>query len=499
MGSPGVEASTSTAVPSPENLRRRSIQLNEPVRRPSLGGPFIPDTPIEKRRQRRSSTLSTYSFSEATRDFQEEIIDPGPGSQWEIMTWRSQLPLLFVLVPTVAGLVFKNGNSFFTDVILIFIAMIILHWSVSAPWKWYHAAQQVCEDQEVVLREALELEDAEVAEPAAKEPEGDSDSISSTPMSPADKQEQARQAKAALTQLQNLEVAALIVCFVAPAAATYLLSMVRSQLSRPPQSLVSNFNLSIFLLTAEMIPLKHCIKLVLAHTLHLQRIVNSNPYRTIQITPSIYRDMIQRVEALEARVLMEQPPSPSDPNPDEDDGDQGGGGGSERRGKVNVEQLRDDITHSVRAAIAPEIDAVTRAVRRYEKKSSALTEDIEQQMRDICRRLDDAIALSAVVARSNAEGHGWGLLGKVIAGLIRMPWVGMVYLLAWALMPVTALFRRTVRQPLHGRGIYGGQSQGQSVRAQGRALQMPFKHARIVEPSGISSPRLASRTALRGP
>ncbi|KAK4106707.1 hypothetical protein N658DRAFT_563470 [Parathielavia hyrcaniae] len=499
-GDPAAGVSSSADVPSPENLRRRSIRLDEPVRRPSLAGIFTPSTPVEGHRRRRSSTLSAYSFSEATRDLQDEIIDPGPVFQQEVMTWKSWLPMVFTVVPLVAGLIFKNGTAFFTDLIIIFLSMVFLHWSVSAPWKWYHAAQQVRQDQEAVLMEALELEDAELAEPAARTPASDSESISSTAPSPADKQEQSRQAGAALAQLQTLEVAALVVCFVAPAAATYLLSRVRSHLSRPPQSLVSDFNLTIFLLAAEIMPLKHCIKLVLAHTLHLQRIVNSNPYRAVHITPAKYRDMVQRLEALEARAppVAPPPPPPSPPasNPDEEFDGQGGGGRA--RGRINAEQLRDDVTRAVRAAITPDVDGVIRAVRRYEKKTSALTEDMERQMRDIRARLDDAIALSAVVARSNAEGSGWGLLGKVAGGLMRLPIVGMVYLLALALAPVAGLWRRAAGRLLHGRrGHRGGGRRREQWQAQERVLQMPVKHARIVAPSGASSPRAASRAAPR--
>jgi hypothetical protein len=90
--------------------------------------------PVEGPRRRRSSTLSAYSFSEATQDLQEDIIDPGPALQPEETTWKSWLPLMFATIPPAAGLIFKNGSAFFTDLILLFLSTVFLHWSVKAPW-----------------------------------------------------------------------------------------------------------------------------------------------------------------------------------------------------------------------------------------------------------------------------------------------------------------------------------------------------------------------------
>lgn len=84
--------------------------------------------PLEGPRLRRSSAFS---------EFQDEVIDPGPDLQREgrqTPAWRSNLPLMFAILPPTVGLVFKNGSSFFTDVLLLGLAAIFLRWSIITPW-----------------------------------------------------------------------------------------------------------------------------------------------------------------------------------------------------------------------------------------------------------------------------------------------------------------------------------------------------------------------------
>jgi len=133
-GSP-VAAYSSSASVSPRGLDRRSSErANMPgIRRMSTAGSGRGLTPEDGVR-RRSSTFSQYSFGEAQQDFQEEILDPGPNPQREPRTWKSWLPIMFASVPPIAGLFFKNGTAFFSDLILLILATIFLHWSITAPW-----------------------------------------------------------------------------------------------------------------------------------------------------------------------------------------------------------------------------------------------------------------------------------------------------------------------------------------------------------------------------
>ncbi|KAH6841070.1 hypothetical protein B0I37DRAFT_230764 [Chaetomium sp. MPI-CAGE-AT-0009] len=404
-GSPAVSSSASSAPDSPGVLRSRKLNDRANtggMRRSSTVGPLGPGPGIapENYIRRRGSTFSQYSINEAVQDFQEEIADPGPDVNRAPTTWKSLLPIMFASVPPIAGLFFTNGSAFFSDLILLFLATVFLHWSITAPWKWYNLAQQVRADNEPAFEESLKAQGDE------SPPKHDSDSElpGGIGRSKADKYDRTRQADAALDRLQSLEIMALATCFLAPAVATYLLYSVRYLLSPPSESLVSSFNIAIFLMAAEIPPLSHSIRLILARTLHLQRIVNTNPYRVVPVTAASYRDLLARVKDLEARALEQSGKSRCE----------GCDCVDSRKQQQAARQLREDVTRDVRAAVGPEIDGVIRAVRRYERKTITLTSETEQRLADLRQRLDDVIALSAVAARNNASG--WGLLGTVATG-----------------------------------------------------------------------------------
>jgi hypothetical protein len=89
------------------------------------------DSPL----RRRSSTFSDYSLNEARRNIRNDILNPGgldldqhPSSNW---AW---IPLAFALLPAISGLLFKNGSSVVTDIMLLGLAAVFLHWSVTQPW-----------------------------------------------------------------------------------------------------------------------------------------------------------------------------------------------------------------------------------------------------------------------------------------------------------------------------------------------------------------------------
>ncbi len=107
----------------------------------------------------------------------------------------------------------------------------------------------------------------------------------------------------ALGELYIHEVTALVCCFVFPVVGAYLLHAIRNQLSRPSEGLVSNYNLTIFLLAAEIHPLSHLIKLVQARTLHLQRVVNASPFkREPAPTAAEVEELVRRLDSLESRA-----------------------------------------------------------------------------------------------------------------------------------------------------------------------------------------------------
>lgn len=99
--------------------------------------------------RRRSSNFSDYSLREARRSFQsstDDLLLPKAGrgggdgdGDGEAeggdggSAWQSA-PLAFALLPALGGMLFTNGSSIITDVMLLGLAAIFLNWSVRIPW-----------------------------------------------------------------------------------------------------------------------------------------------------------------------------------------------------------------------------------------------------------------------------------------------------------------------------------------------------------------------------
>lgn len=48
-------------------------------------------------------------------------------------TWHT-IPLAFAVLPAIGGLLFNGGTYFVTDVMLLFLVTVFLHWLVKFPW-----------------------------------------------------------------------------------------------------------------------------------------------------------------------------------------------------------------------------------------------------------------------------------------------------------------------------------------------------------------------------
>ncbi|CZR54602.1 uncharacterized protein PAC_04486 [Phialocephala subalpina] len=362
-------------------------------------------------RRRRSSNFSDYSFKEARTSFQsstDNLLLPKPSAtgnevKHESSNWDSA-PLAFALLPALGGMMFTNGSSVITDVMLLGLAAIFLNWSVRLPWNWYHSAQEIRKKEEyngdTLISEESEGDDALSFSQATLEevPEDE-------PAEPARKPVRRLPAhEAATNELYTHEILALLSCFVFPVLGAYLLHTIRTQLTRPSEGLVSNYNLTIFLLASELRPMAHLVKLIQARTLHLQRIVNSNPYDTVSghsTSPEI-EDLTRRLEDLEARNTMAATPLASEP-------------------ALNGKQSA-ILTTEVRRGLQPELDALNRAVRRYEKRATLQAFQTDSRLHELEARLNDAISLAAAAANNAQQKRGFtGVLIEWAATAVVLP------------------------------------------------------------------------------
>ncbi|KAI9677433.1 MAG: hypothetical protein M1817_006387 [Caeruleum heppii] len=359
-----------------------SVQDDSPPRHRPLGRV---STLVDSNNPRRSSLLSDLSLEDAQhsiRSSTDDLLMPkarGIGQQGghEPSLWHSS-PLIFALLPAVGGLLFQNGSAVITDVTLLALAAIFLNWSVRLPWDWYQSAQTVRIRDQALAGPAIEDSEDEGDEKTVVASETSPETQPSS-KAPAPLRHHLDEAEIAASKLHNYELLALFACFSFPMIGAYILHTIRGQLSRPSEGLVSDYNLTIFLLAAEIRPLAHLARLFQARTLYLQRVVNENPYDD-GIGDSKLGDLNKRLQTVEARLAHGT--SPTDPH-----------------GAISNKKT-DDSVMEVRRTLQPDLDALNRAVRRYEKRATLQTMQTESRLQDLEARLSDALSLAAAAAQS---------------------------------------------------------------------------------------------------
>ncbi|KAM5351389.1 hypothetical protein ACJ41O_004112 [Fusarium nematophilum] len=429
----GLSSGVSAAPPSGHGLRRAmtvSAAEDAAARRPRTSSPVVETMP-----PRRSSNFSEYSLSEARDILNPQARDPaGPErlSPEADSSSLASLSLAFALLPALAGILFKNGSAVVTDVMLLGLAGVFLHWSVTQPWTWYHSAQEVRIRHEVSTDSVIEDDSDVDSGPHLPAHASHLDHVPEEAETQPEPQEEmhGRQPtthqQAALAELYIYEILALFSCFILPLIGAYLLHAIRSQLSRPSEGLVSNYNLTIFLLVSELRVFSHMIKLVQSRTLHLQRVVQGNPSGALTAGNAEQLEaVLARLERLEHRITNEESPPTR---------------GSKQESS-KAKQQENAVVRDVRNAIQPELDALNRAVRRYEKKATLLQFQTESRFAGVDARLDDAIALAASAAKNSASHKNvflWAI--ESLTALILLPFKGLLRIL---LLPLSTLLALT--------------------------------------------------------
>jgi hypothetical protein len=351
---------------------------------------------------RRRSSLFSDSFSETQRSLRtstDDLLLPRANDQGTFdhdpSHWHS-VPLGLALLPALGGLFFQNGSAIITDLSLLVLAAVFLNWSVRLPWDWYASAQETrtadpytrppfgttIEEYDETIEEGVELDEAIATSPDKTPPRNDHEASE-------DRLENRKRVAAAQKELHLHEVLALLSCFLGPVAGAWLLHAIRSQLSRPSEGLVSNYNLTVFLLAAEIRPVSLVIKMVQARTLFLQRVVREQSSQIEnKADNNLILDVARRLEELEAHV--------ADKAEKADNASQAINTNTD----MTVAKASAQATLELRRSIQPELDALNRAVRRYEKRTTIAALQTESRLQDIEARLKDAMVLAAAVQRN---------------------------------------------------------------------------------------------------
>lgn len=427
--------------PPPPTLRGRLSAHTLSTRDPPshAAAPLLP--------RRRSSILSFTSLDD-TRQSAGNFIRPGLGLDDELEThheepshWQSS-PLAFAFLPALAGLFFTNGSAFVTDVLLLGLAALFLNWSVRLPWyvptrssldinassltipfrDWYRSAQAV------ILLPRSRRSSTTLDEVDEEEPPTDSSDVQSKKethlkdgTSSADTQADPYHDEAA-AKLRQHEVLAFISTFALPAFAAYLLHVIRGQLSRPSTGLVSDYNLTIFLLAAEIRPVRQLIRLITNRTLHLQRSVAAgSDIPNLSRSDRTMSELISRLSDIENKL-------------------QGHGLSS----GVSITQKEDIVSLSgeMKKRYEPRLEALERAVRRYEKRATTLTLLTEQRLQSLESRLQDALSLAAVAAQSHIKPGIIASLLSALSKIMILPLEALWFMTVWPVKVMEGSVRR---------------------------------------------------------
>jgi len=202
---------------------------------------------------------------------------------------------------------------------------------------------------------------------------------------------------------------ALFSCFTFPVLAAWLLHAIRSQLSRPSEGLVSNYNLTIFLLVSEIRPLSHLIKMIERRTLFLQRKIQPDLLQDhSRLNGSAISDLATRLEELEAHVA---------------DGIAASGKTEPERSELIAAKASAQAFSDIKKSVQPELDALNRAMRRYEKRATISAIQIEARLQDLESQLKDVVALAAAAHRSadHRSQHYLFILANWLSAVIVVP------------------------------------------------------------------------------
>lgn len=471
---PSFSATSLSHLPS-ANPSRRSVTVEDspqirrrPISLVSLPSSDTGDSPAPGVR-RRSSTLSEFGIPDARKYFRDgtnDILNPSAARTKpanDSSSVLSSLPLAFALLPAIVGVFFEGGNALITDVMLLGLVFIFLRYTITQPWQWYREAQAVRIKQEAVpdqfydeeseadLHTNMTASTGTLDESSGEQPPRQEDSAHEEgglpehedggAKVPEERATHSRSQEAAVNELYIHEVLALISCFLSPVLGAYLLHAIRAQLSRPSEGLLTDFNITVFLLAAELRPISHTLELLQARTLHLQRIVQSKPVEPSMITR--LEEMYNRLAHLEQRAdASEEATSASLASAVQQ--------AQQQAGSANGGKQEAALVREVRNAIQPELDALNRAVRRYERKATVLALQTESRLGSVDTRLNDAISLAAAAAKHSNNSHGGfsTLLAWVTDGLmaiIAMPYHVAMYIIMWPFRTVAALCFRSSR------------------------------------------------------
>jgi hypothetical protein len=356
-----------------------------------------------------------------------------------------------------------------TDVLLLSLGCLFLYWSVKWPWQWYRQTQATVLDAALddPFESSDEAGDVDAGQRGTSET-GHNEPAHSTVEHPS----RENHLSSANQSLRRFEVLALVSCFFSPVGVAFLLHALRPHLSRPSGGLVSSSNLTLFVLAAEVRPVFHLCSLIERRTLYWQRIVSPSRADGPAIGPSEFGVILKRIESLELQreAATLAPENNFSLN-----------GASQPNNQPSSSNSADSLIATVKQALQPQIDALNRAVRRYEKRSAAQSALLDARLRHVDGRAADALTLAAAAMRDAAavgkpKSKPPSLAGSLVGGALAaagsvVSAVVDLLLFPWRLLVGTGgYFLRRPGEKGSGRLRSDGRGPSYGLRGKGRLV-----------------------------
>jgi hypothetical protein len=151
---------------------------------------------------------------------------------------------------------------------------------IVVPWEWYHASRTLrllSDSQNSPMpfftrnEEMVSTPDEVSTSAIASEDEDETPTPSRHHHDAPDVDPEIEEAT---IKLRRTELFALTSCVASPLIGGYLLHYIREFLSRPSEGVVSTFNITLFVMAAELRPAMKLMEMIKQRSLHLQKIVH---------------------------------------------------------------------------------------------------------------------------------------------------------------------------------------------------------------------------------
>lgn len=230
----------------------------------------------------------------------------------------------------------------------------------SVPWEWYHASRtlRLMSDSQTSPMPFFTRTEGFVSTPEQTSAiVSEDEDETPTPSHHHPEQPLDPETEAAAINLRRTEILALASCVASPLIGGYLLHYIREILSRPSEGLVSTFNITLFVMAAELRPAMKLMEMIKQRSLYLQKIVHKDVLEGNVNNPSVdFEPLNRKIEQLENTIE------------------------ELRMSVVRVQGGREEVVSGVREGVRADVEALNRILPSWVRVNSRRSSSIREKL-----------------------------------------------------------------------------------------------------------------------